>query len=82
MKRTTILLAALLATILPPAFAADARADPGQDQRAPDPRTGDDVYRLTAIRREEPAASLFTPPPDYTIRDRGPDVHTMEKQAP
>jgi hypothetical protein len=46
------------------------------------PRTGDNVYRLTAIRREEPAASLFAAPPDYTIRDRTPDIHLMEKKAP
>jgi hypothetical protein len=47
-----------------------------------DPRAGENVYRLTAIKREEPAAALFAPPPDYTIRDRTPDVHLMEKKAP
>lgn len=47
-----------------------------------DPRAGDNVYRLTAIRREEPAASLFAAPPDYTITDRSPAVHRMEKKTP
>ena len=47
-----------------------------------DPRAGDNVYRLTAIKRDEPAASLFAAPPDYTIRDRSHDAHPMEKKAP
>jgi hypothetical protein len=34
-----------------------------------DPRTGDAVYRVEGLRREEPAAALFTVPPDYTVRD-------------
>jgi hypothetical protein len=34
-----------------------------------DPRQGDHVYRLTNINRNEPAASLFTVPTDYAVRD-------------
>jgi hypothetical protein len=34
-----------------------------------DPRNGDSTYRLTHIVREEPAASLFQVPSDYTIQE-------------
>lgn len=34
-----------------------------------DPRSGERVYRLTNIKREEPPAALFTVPADYTVRD-------------
>lgn len=34
-----------------------------------DPRTGDNVYRLENLKRDEPAAALFTVPSDYTVRD-------------
>ena len=48
-----------------------------------DPRAGDNVYRLTGIKRDEPAASLFAVPSDYTIKDRTPDMmHFIEKKAP
>ena len=42
-----------------------------------DPRTGDTVYKLTNIDRAEPAASLFTVPADYTVRekDKGANFH-------
>ncbi|HET9653236.1 MAG TPA: hypothetical protein VFP36_13635 [Usitatibacter sp.] len=36
-----------------------------------DPRTGETVYRLAAIRRAEPAAELFRVPADYQVRQRG-----------
>lgn len=36
-----------------------------------DPRSGDVVFRLENIRREEPAAALFTVPADYTVREAG-----------
>lgn len=36
-----------------------------------DPRSGDVVFRLENVRREEPAAALFTVPADYTLRDAG-----------
>jgi len=47
-----------------------------------DPRAGDNVYRLTAIKRDEPAASLFAAPPDYTITDRSPGMQPTAKKAP
>jgi hypothetical protein len=42
-----------------------------------DPRSGDTVFRLENIKREEPAAALFGVPADYTVRDalaRTPDA--------
>jgi hypothetical protein len=38
-----------------------------------DPRSGDNVYQLTNIRRAEPDPSLFQVPPDYTIK-QGPSI--------
>jgi hypothetical protein len=37
--------------------------------RHSDPRAGDNLYRLANIKREEPAAALFSVPPDYTVKD-------------
>jgi hypothetical protein len=34
-----------------------------------DPRSGDTVFRLDSLKREEPAASLFAVPSDYTVKD-------------
>lgn len=34
-----------------------------------DPRTGDNTYRLENLKRDEPAASLFAVPSDYTVTD-------------
>jgi hypothetical protein len=34
-----------------------------------DPRTGDAIYRVEGLKREEPAPALFTIPSDYTVRD-------------
>jgi hypothetical protein len=34
-----------------------------------DPRTGDMIYRVEGLKREEPAPALFTVPSDYTVRD-------------
>jgi hypothetical protein len=34
-----------------------------------DPRSGDTVFRLDNLKREEPAASLFAVPSDYTVKD-------------
>ncbi|MES2148255.1 MAG: hypothetical protein V4508_00540 [Pseudomonadota bacterium] len=34
-----------------------------------DPRSGERVYRLASLKREEPAAALFTLPSDYTVKD-------------
>ena len=36
-----------------------------------DPRSGDVVFRLENIKREEPAAALFAVPADYTVREAG-----------
>ena len=38
-------------------------------QKRSDPRAGDAVLRLDNLKREEPAAALFTVPSDYTVRD-------------
>lgn len=38
-------------------------------QKRSDPRSGEFVYRAESIKREEPAASLFTVPSDYTVKD-------------
>ena len=34
-----------------------------------DPRSGDTVFRLENLKREEPAAALFGVPSDYTVRE-------------
>lgn len=34
-----------------------------------DPRSGEFVYRLQNLKRDEPAAALFTVPSDYTVKD-------------
>jgi hypothetical protein len=34
-----------------------------------DPRNGERTYRLEGLKREEPAAALFTLPSDYTVKD-------------
>jgi hypothetical protein len=34
-----------------------------------DPRSGDTVYRLTNVTRNEPLHSMFEVPPDYTVSD-------------
>ena len=36
-----------------------------------DPRHGDTIYRIENLKREEPATSLFTVPPEYTVKDAG-----------
>ncbi len=36
--------------------------------RKTDPRTGEDIVRLTNVRRLEPDPSLFTPPPGYQMK--------------
>ncbi len=38
-------------------------------QKRSDPRAGDSVLRLENLKREEPAAALFTVPSDYTVKD-------------
>jgi hypothetical protein len=34
-----------------------------------DPRSGDFVFKLGKLKREEPPAALFTVPADYTVTD-------------
>jgi hypothetical protein len=44
--------------------------------RYADPRSGERIYRLEGIKREEPDAELFKLPPDYTLKSppmRDPD---------
>jgi hypothetical protein len=36
-----------------------------------DPRTGENIYRLQNIVRAEPDRSLFSVPPDYTLKESG-----------
>jgi hypothetical protein len=43
-----------------------------------DPRFGDTTYTLTNIQRQEPAASLFAVPSDYTVTIGGHGMH-MQK---
>jgi hypothetical protein len=40
------------------------------ESRRSDPRLGDVVYRVVRLERGEPAADLFTVPPDYTVIER------------
>jgi hypothetical protein len=48
-----------------------------------DPRVGENTYRVTALKREEPAAALFAVPSDYTVKDAMANVTRMiEKKAP
>ena len=46
-----------------------------------DPRSGDTVYRLTNVSRQEPDRSLFQVPPDYTIVDRSAPKATPPKPS-
>ncbi len=39
-----------------------------------DPRMGETITQLTNIQRSEPEASLFQVPPDYKLRQGGPNV--------
>jgi hypothetical protein len=38
-------------------------------QKSSDPRSGEQITKITNLSRSEPDASLFQPPPDYTIVD-------------
>ena len=47
-----------------------------------DPRSGDNIYQLTNIRREEPAPALFQVPADYTIKEGGSiKIQTIRKDG-
>ncbi len=51
--------------------------------RHSDPRAGEATYRLTGIRRQEPAAALFAVPSDYTVKDvTAGATRVIEKKAP
>ncbi|MGB8510220.1 MAG: hypothetical protein WCD76_17710 [Pyrinomonadaceae bacterium] len=50
--------------------------------RHSDPRFGETTYRLTGISRNEPAATLFQVPSDYTVKEAPPMVRRMRKPAP
>lgn len=44
-----------------------------------DPRSGDIVYKLENLSRGEPPATLFSVPPDYTVRDPLAAVSVMRQ---
>ena len=46
-----------------------------------DPRSGEMVYRLEDLKREEPAAALFTVPSDYTVKDAMAPRRTVIKKG-
>jgi hypothetical protein len=43
-----------------------------------DPRSGERIYRLANLKREEPAAALFTVPSDYTVNDMMTNLRKVE----
>ncbi|MGZ3181776.1 MAG: hypothetical protein ACXU8N_04980 [Telluria sp.] len=45
-------------------------------QKHSDPRSGERIYRLENLKREEPAASLFSVPADYKVKDVMANVRT------
>jgi hypothetical protein len=47
-----------------------------------DPRMGDTAFQLTNIVRQEPAASLFQVPADYTVKEGGPRVRGAAPLSP
>lgn len=44
-----------------------------------DPRTGERTWRMANIKREEPAATLFAVPSDYTLKDLTAQTRKVEK---
>jgi hypothetical protein len=49
--------------------------------KSTDPRMGDTTYTLSNIDRSEPAATLFQPPADYTVKDQpGPVFQEFKKE--
>jgi hypothetical protein len=47
-----------------------------------DPRFGENTYELTNISRDEPDASLFQIPPDYSVMEVGPGRGLQTPTAP
>jgi hypothetical protein len=48
--------------------------------RRTDPRTGERSWRMANVKREEPAAALFSVPPDYAVKDVMTRVNRIEKK--
>lgn len=48
--------------------------------KSSDPRSGERSYRLDNLKREEPAAALFTVPSDYTIKEVAPQPRKPEQE--
>ncbi|WMW82004.1 hypothetical protein RF679_06880 [Undibacterium cyanobacteriorum] len=46
-----------------------------------DPRSGDRIYRLTNLKREEVAASQFVAPSDYKVRDLAKEMKVIMKDG-
>ena len=46
-----------------------------------DPRSGDSTFQMTNIQRQEPAATLFQVPSDYTVQ-QGPPRGEVRGAAP
>ena len=44
-----------------------------------DPRTGERIWRMANIKRDEPAAALFAVPSDYTVTDMMAHIRKVEK---
>ncbi len=50
-------------------------------QKRSDPRSGDFVFRAESLKRDEPAASLFAVPSDYTVKDTAALVKAAAEKA-
>ncbi len=48
--------------------------------RRSDPRSGERSYRLSGLKREEPAAALFAVPSDYTVKEPMAMMREIEKE--
>jgi hypothetical protein len=46
-----------------------------------DPRSGDRIYRLAGLKRDEPAAALFTVPSDYTVKEMNTHTRTVVERV-
>ncbi len=44
-----------------------------------DPRTGERIWRMANIKRDEPAPALFAVPSDYTVKDMMAHIRKVEK---
>lgn len=45
-----------------------------------DPRTGERIHRAAGLKREEPAAALFTVPSDYKVNDTMANIRKVEEK--